>query len=122
MAELLKNRWITEHRRWEDFLSAAAGVVIILSPALAGDAVSPAVNITIGLVGVIITMVALLEIVSLQRWEEFIEIACGGWIILSPVLLDYGGTLRIWHFVLGALVVAIAFLELWQDRGRRFDG
>lgn len=122
MAELLKNRWITRHRRWEDFLSAAAGIVIVLSPALAGDAVSPAVTITIGLVGVVITMVALLETVSLQRWEEVLEMACGGWVILSPVLLDYGGMLRTWHFVLGALVVALAIFELWQDRSRRFDG
>ncbi|NIV40445.1 MAG: hypothetical protein GWN58_66905, partial [Anaerolineae bacterium] len=45
----------------------------------------------------------MLELMSLQRWEEHLELACGVWVVLSPVLLGYDGMLRIWHFVLGAL-------------------
>lgn len=122
MAETLKHSWLTEHRNWEDFLSAAAGVVIVVSPALAGNGTDPAIVLSCGLVGVIIAMVAMLELISLQRWEEYLELACGVWVILAPALLGYDGMLRIWHFVLGALVVALALLELWQDRGRKLEG
>ena len=69
-----------------------------------------------------ITMLALLEIMSLQRWEEVLELACGLWVTASPILLGYGGSLRLCHFLLGGLVCALALLELWQDRNRRLAG
>lgn len=65
-------------------------------------------------------MVALLELMSLERWEEILEMAAGLWMVLSPPVLGYDGTLRVAHFVLGGLVAALALLELWQDRNRRF--
>ena len=44
-------------------------------------------------------------------------IVLGLWLIVSPFVFDYAGAdaLRVWHFVLGGLVVALAVLELWQD-------
>ena len=118
----LANSWITEHRRWEDFLSAAIGVLIVLSPAIAGNNVETAVTVSTGFVGVMIAMLALLELMSLQRWEEVLELICGAWVIASPIVLNYGGTLRVSHFVLGGLVVALALLELAQDRNRSLKG
>lgn len=121
MTTSAKHLWFTEHRGWEDFCSAGLGVLIVLSPALLGAEVSVAVAVSAGLVGVVIAMLALLEIMSLQRWEEVLELACGLWIVVSPLVFDYGGTLRFAHFLLGALVAALALLELWQDRKRRLE-
>jgi len=114
--------WFTEHRHWEDLCSAGIGVLIVLSPIVAGADVGIAAAISAGLTGVIITMIALLEIMSLQRWEEVLELACGLWVVVSPLVLDYGGTLRLCHFVLGVAVVVLALIELWQDRNRRLAG
>ncbi|GAB4391472.1 MAG: SPW repeat protein [Kiloniellaceae bacterium] len=122
MNTTVKHRWFTEHRGWEDFCSAALGVLILLSPVLLGAEVSPAVSISAGLVGVLITSLALLEIMSLQRWEEVLELACGLWVALSPMIFGYAGTLRLVHIVLGAAVALLALLELWQDRKRRLQG
>jgi hypothetical protein len=60
---------------------------------------------------------AQLEYVSLQRWEETGEIALGLWLIASPFTFGYAeaGTLRYWHFMLGAIVALLGALELWQD-------
>ncbi len=113
--------WFTEHRGWEDFCSAGLGVLILLSPILVGAEATTAITISAGLVGVVITMLALLEIMSLQRWEEVLELLCGLWVVISPMVFNYGGTLRLAHFVLGGLVVLLALLELWQDRKRRLD-
>ena len=54
---------------------------------------------------------------DLRRWEEGLETACGLWLIASPFIFGYAdaGTLRYWHFVLGAAVVLLAVLELRQD-------
>ncbi len=122
MAYSLGHSWITEHRRWEDFLSAAIGVLVVLSPSLATGNVETAVTVSTGFVGVMIVMLAMLELISLQRWEEVLELICGAWVIASPFVLNYGGPLRVWHFVLGGIVVALALLELAQDRNRSLNG
>ena len=105
--------WFDRHRGWEDYCSAMLGVLIVLSPSLAGTDVGTAVSISAGLTGVLIAMIALLEIMALERWEEVLELVCGAWIVVSPVVLNYGGVLRFSHFVLGGLVVGLALLELW---------
>ena len=114
--------WFTRHRRWEDYLSAAIGVLIVLSPILAVAEASVVVVISAGLTGVVITMLALLETLSLRRWEEVLELVCGFWVVASPLVLGYGGVLATAHFALGGLVCALALLELWQDRNRRLVG
>ncbi len=122
MAYSLGHSWITEHRRWEDFLSAAIGVLVVLSPSLAAGSAATVVTISTGFVGVMIVALAMLELMSLQRWEEVLELICGAWVIASPFVLNYGGQLRVWHFVLGGVVVALALLELAQDRNRNLKG
>ncbi len=121
MNTTIRHGWFTEHRGWEDFCSAGLGILILLSPILVGAEATTAITISAGLVGVVITMLALLEIMSLQRWEEVLELLCGLWVVISPMVFNYGGTLRLAHFVLGGLVVLLALLELWQDRKRRLD-
>jgi hypothetical protein len=116
-----QKNWITEHRRWEDFCSAGLGVLVVLSPALTNAETSVAISISTGLAGVLITMLAMLETVSLQRWEEALELACGAWVAVSPFVLQYGGALRVAHVALGIAVAALALFELWQDRNRRFE-
>lgn len=118
MAITFDSGLVTQHRGWEDLFSAACGVLIILSPALAYGDVGVAVFIATGFVGVVITMLAMLELMAHQRWEELAELACGLWIVLSPLVFGYAGILRYSHFVLGAVVAVLALLELWQDRRR----
>jgi hypothetical protein len=106
----------TAHRSWEDWLLLILGALIFLSPLLSGSGYrgSPAASAVI--VGLIMIFVAELEIVALFWWEEIINLLCGAWIMLAPLLLGYGGQLRVWHFGLGGLVVIITVLELWQDK------
>jgi len=111
--------WFSEHRGWEDVVSAACGVLVVLSPALATEQATAAVVISAGLAGVMITMLAMLELMDHQRWEELAELACGLWVVLSPLMFAYGGVLRLSHYLLGAAVAVLALLELWQDRSRR---
>jgi len=115
---------LMEHRRWEDILSMILGFVIMLSPMFSffGDAggSDTIVGIT-ALVGAAIIVLSGLEQLSLQRWEEFLVFICGIWVVISPFVLNYAGTLRMWHVVLGAAVAALALLELWQDRNRSLE-
>jgi ABC-type branched-subunit amino acid transport system permease subunit len=105
------------HRPWEDWVSMLLGVLIGFSPWFADQQGNPAINWNAVLVGVLVLAFALLEYISLQRWEEAGEMVLGLWLIASPFTFGYAetGTLRYWHFMLGAMVVVLAIVELWQD-------
>ena len=105
------------HRTWEDYAGMGLAVLIGLSPWLAGQHDLQAANWNAAAVGVLVLALAAFELVNLHRSEEAGEIALGLWLIASPFTFGYadGGALMIWHFVLGAAVVLLAALELWQD-------
>jgi uncharacterized membrane protein len=119
MENTAHHSWITEHRGWEDFCSALFGGLIILSPIVVDTTTMVTANA--GLIGILIVGLALVEYMSLQRWEEVLELVCGGWIIASPFVLQYGNDLRLIHMVLGGGVVILALFELWQDRKRAMN-
>ena len=110
-------RFFNVHRSWEDWVGMLIGVLIVFSPWLAEQQHDQAVMWNAVLVGALVLGLAQLEYVSLRRWEEIGELACGLWLIASPFTFAYAesGALRYWHFILGAIVVLIAALELWQD-------
>ncbi len=105
------------HRRWQDWFGIALGVLIALSPWLGGPTDNQVVLwITIA-AGIWVVQFAGLQLVDLERSEEAGLLVCGLWLIASPFALGYAdsGTLVYWHVVLGAVVVLLAALELWQD-------
>ena len=121
MATLMKMpSGLMAHRRWEDILSMILGAAILISPMFVENALTPAVVAATALVGAAIVLLAALEQLSLRRWEEILELACGVWVMVAPFALNYGGMLRNWHIVLGACVALLAVLEIWQDRDRQF--
>jgi len=112
------------HRTWEDWLGMLLGVLIVLSPWFPTQAAHEMLEaersfivLNTFTVGIIVFGLAQLEYVALQRWEEGAEILVGLWLIASPYIFGYSeeGMLRIWHSGLGAAVVLLATLQLWQD-------
>jgi hypothetical protein len=112
------------HRTWEDWCGMLLGLLIALSPWFptqqgheATDAGRSLVILNTVMVGIIVFGLAQLEYVSLQRWEEVAAVVAGLWLMLSPYLFGYhiDGLLRFWHSGLGALVVLLSVLQLWQD-------
>jgi SPW repeat-containing protein len=105
------------HHEWEDWLSMLFGVVIGISPWLAGQQDNMVINWNAFLIGAVIIALGALEAIALSRWEEGAEMAAGVWLLASPFIFGYANTgpLRYWHFVLGSAVVLLGALELWQD-------
>ena len=93
------------------------GIMILLSPWFTAQPAHSQVTLNALAVGILVFGLAQLEYFALQRWEEAGSLVLGIWLICSPFIFDYSGAdpLRIWHFVLGGLVAALAVLELWQD-------
>ncbi len=111
-------RILAVHRTWEDWSSMHIGVLIVISPWMANAVDSQFVVMNTVIVGALVLSLAQMEIMVLRASEEWLELACGLWLTASPFVFGYAGTgeLRYWHFVLGALVVLLAVMELWQDR------
>ena len=115
-------RFFRTHRKWEDWCGMLIGGLIVASPWFpvqdsheAASAGRVALN-TIA-IGLLVFGLAQLEYVALQRWEEVTTILVGLWLILSPYVMGYSGEgfLRFYHPSLGALVVLLGALQLWQD-------
>lgn len=121
MATLDTRHWysLDAHRPWEDVASMILGVIVLAAPVIMGAPESVAVNVSTGAVGVFIVMLGALELISLRRWEEWLEMLCGAWLVIAPFALGYAGATRTLHMIVGALVFLLAAIELWQDTNRR---
>jgi hypothetical protein len=110
-------RLFNVHYILEDCVSMSLGVLIVLTSWIVGDVGSQTVAANAVIVGILVLALGASEFLDLHRWEEGLETACGLWLIASPFIFGYAdaGTLRYWHFVLGAAVVLLAMLELRQD-------
>ncbi|MCC8940887.1 hypothetical protein CI1B_52790 [Bradyrhizobium ivorense] len=117
------NRFFSTHRPWEDWVGMALGVLIMVSPwfpVQASDIIDAEHShlvLNSFVVGMLVLGLAQLEYVALHRWEEVASILLGLWLIASPFILGYSADhgLQAWHVLLGALVVIVGALQLWQD-------
>lgn len=109
---------LMEHRRWQDIVVMILGAAILVSPMFGDTTSNTMMVVTIALAGAAILILGGVEQLFLRRWEEFLAFLCGAWVMLAPFVLEYGGPLRMWHIGLGAAVVILAILELWQDNDR----
>ncbi len=110
-------RLFNVHYLWEDVLSMALGALITLTSWMVGGPITQDVGANAVIVGILVMALGASEFLDLRRWEEGLEAACGLWLIASPFMFGYAdtGTLRYWHFIIGAAVVLLAVLELRQD-------
>lgn len=119
---MAKVRIFGVHRTWEDWVTMLLGVVIALTPWPAqpvylGCPATTDVVWNAMLVGIVVSALGAVELVNLHRWEQIGEMLCGAWLIASPFIFGYtgGGILQYWHYGLGAAVLLLAVIELWQD-------
>ncbi len=124
---MAENKRIETHPAWEDGLGFALGIAIVLTPVLTADPVDYALQIATTFIGLIILVAALEERLQVlvkeeepsREWEEGLQALAGAMLIALPFVFGYAasGTLRFWHFALGAIVIVLAIHELWNDWG-----
>jgi hypothetical protein len=98
-----------------DVVNLAIGLGLFFSPwALGFFAESPA-NWNAWLCGLLIAAIAVVALAIFAEWQEWIAIAAGIWLALSPWVLQFSanGTAAPLHVIAGILVAAIAGLRLW---------
>ena len=109
----MANKPFSFPRQWEDWASWMLGLWLLLSPwALFFDQETTALENALA-VGALIIIAEIVELSSFRGWEEWINVALGAWLALSPWVLGIASAAARWNFVVvGALVVALALYEL----------
>jgi len=111
---------LSTHRHWEDWCAMGVGIVILISPAIAQITDSPYATLNAVVVGLLVMLLAWQELMLLEIWEEYLELAVGLWLAASPWLFGYSefGLPTGMHVALGGAVAVLAIVEFCQDQWR----
>jgi hypothetical protein len=101
------------HESALDFYTVAFGLFLFVSPWLFAYADEEA-RIDLWASGAAIAAMSVAAIIAFAKWEEWLNLLLGAWLIVSPWALGFTHT-RAMHvsIAVGALVAFVAALELW---------
>lgn len=99
--------------QWQDAVNFLLGVFLFFSPWLLGyaDTTNAAWNAYI--LGVIIAADAAAAFMAFQKWEEWLNVLFGAWLVVSPWILGFTGVAAaMWTAIIVGLAVLI--LAIWS--------
>ncbi len=104
-------------RRWQDWANMVFGLLLAISPWLLRFTGLEGATLNAVIIGGLICALSALALTLLDRWEAYISGLLGIWAMLSPWLLGFTGynAAMLAHLGLGALVVVVAVIEIWQS-------
>lgn len=102
-------------QRWQDGVTTLVGIFVFLTPwfipyLFSASIAEGAVAWSHHVVGAAITVIGIAALSRNRRWEEWVEIALGAWLIVSPWLLGFTDMTELaWNSVIaGAAVVVLS--------------
>ena len=115
-------------QHWQDTVNALLGVWVFISPWLlqhvmesttAPNGVGNAAMWNLYIVGIAIAVLAAAALYVFSPWEEWINLALGAWLLVSPWLLGFSASTALtWNAVVaGILVVVFAAWVLTEEQG-----
>lgn len=119
-----------KRQHWQDSVNALLGVWIFISPWLLQHAMGSAAMLggvggvtmwNFYIVGIAISVVALAAVFVFSPWNEWINLALGIGLCLSPWLLGFGASAALmWNAVIvGMLVFAVSVWVLIEELGQK---
>ena len=106
------NDW--SNAKFCDVANLVLGAFLFFSPWIFGFATgAPWTNAMI--CGLIIAVLSIAALAMFAIWEEWLNLIVGLWVIVSPWVLGFAGTVAALnvHLVVGFLVAVLAAIELW---------
>ena len=102
-------------KHWEDWTSVILGFWLIASPNVIPYG-GPAATQNAFLVGVLLLVIAFVEVTIFRAWEEWINVVLGAWLVVSPWVLGATAIATTNLVIVGLLVLALALYEIWDER------
>ena len=109
--------WKKATDNWQDSVTLILGLWLIVSPWVLGFAGLEAATWNAVVFGLVIAAMALAALTTFRDWEEWIDMAIGAWLAISPWILGFatsaeGSTLTGNFVVAGLLVLALSAWSL----------
>lgn len=112
---MLEQRWRKE--LIIDYIKLALAAFLILTPWIFGFTSVAVVSGNAWISGAVIGLASIAAIVALAEWEEWVSLALGLWVMISPWVLGFHTTvisaMRA-DVAVGIAVALIAAAELWM--------
>ena len=112
---MLEQRWRKE--LIIDYIKLALAAFLILTPWIFGFTSVAVVSGNTWISGAVIGLASIAAIVALAEWEEWVSLALGLWVMISPWVLGFHTTvisaMRA-DVAVGIAVALIAAAELWM--------
>jgi len=106
-------------KHWEDWCSWLLGFWLCISPWVLQFDLEPTATRTAIITGIVIVFVERTTLYFYRAWEEWIGVIIGVWLLICSWFLSIRvPAARDNLVVVGLLVTALAFYELWQVRRR----
>jgi hypothetical protein len=103
----------TPPRQWEDWCDWALGLYLLLSPWILLFQKDDVATRNAVVVGFLIVLVEAVTLSVFRVWEEWINVALGAWLLISPWVLNIATPAATTNFmIVGALVTALALYEV----------
>jgi len=105
-------------KQWEDWASWVFGIWLCLSPWVLQFDLAPVPTSNAVIVGFLIILAEVVTLSIFRPWEEWINVALGAWLVISPWVLAIASIAATVNFlVVGALVIALALYEMRSVEG-----
>ena len=105
----------TPPRQWEDWANWLLGFWLLLSPWILHFEDQTAAMENAVILGFVLILAEVVTLSAFQVWEEWINVAVGAWLVVSPWALRGVGSAAAADFVIvGLLAIALAAYEMWQ--------
>lgn len=100
-------------KRWQDWVILVLGAWLFFSPFLLGYTQTAAAS-NAYVIGLGVALFAILALIDSKLWEEWVNLALGAWLIVSPFVLGYSNMAGpTWnHIIVGLLIGADALLVI----------
>jgi hypothetical protein len=107
-------------KQWEDWCSWLLGIWLCISPWALEFDLEPTATRTAVISGILVILAEVMTLSVFRAWEEWINVILGAWVVACPWAWSINSSAaRNNFFVVGLLVLALAFYEIWDERRQK---
>jgi hypothetical protein len=105
-------------KHWQDPVNLLLGLWLIAAPWLLGFGAEANPTWNAVIFGLLIAVVSLVTLFRVMAWEEWLNLAAGVWLVISPWVLGYSGVAMALYnaVIVGVLVAVLALWALATDK------
>ena len=105
----------TPPKQWEDWCYWVLGIWMLLSPWILLFEKDSVATRNAVIVGLLIVLTEAVTLSIFRVWEEWVNVALGAWLAISPWVLPITDSSARTNFVIvGLLVAGLALFEVWE--------